>query len=112
MKSTRQNKVARLIQKELSEILQKDYEYIFNKIMISVTSVRISIDFSYARVFLSIFPAKDPAQILGLVKKNKSNIRMELGKRVRYQLRLIPDLHFYLDDSAEYTNKIEELLKK
>ena len=112
MKSTRQNKISRLIQKELSEIFQQNYQHIFNKIMVSITSVRISIDFSHAKIFLSIFPAKKPEKVLDIINHNKSNIRMDLGKRVRNQLRLVPDLHFFLDDSAEYSNKIDQLLKK
>ena len=112
MKSNRQDKVSRLIQKELANILQHDYQHFFNGIIVSITAVRISVDLAYAKIFLSIFPAKNPEKVLELIHKIKSNIRLDLGKKIRNQLRIVPDLQFYLDDSAEYSDEIEKLLKK
>ena len=112
MKSNRKDKVSRLIQKELSSIFQNDYQHIFNGIIVSITTVRISVDFSYAKIFLSIFPVKKPQEVVSLINKIKPRIRLDLGKKIRNQLRIVPDLQFYLDDSSEYSSEIERLLKK
>jgi ribosome-binding factor A len=110
--STRQNKISRLIQKELADYFQKESRNSYFGKLISVTVVRITRDMSLARVFLSIFPAEGNAEILDNIKLSGKQIRGDLGKRVGKQLRIIPDLEFYLDDSLDYINKIDGLLKK
>ena len=112
MESTRQKKVSRLIQKELANIFQKQELELLPNVMISVTIVRVSQDFSYANIFISIFPSERPDDILQMINNSQKVIRKELAKKVRYQLRIVPELKFYLDDSAAYFEEIDRLLKK
>jgi len=112
MESTRQKKVSRLVQKELSVIFQQYTQEILGNIMVSVTIVRISPDLADANIFLSIFPVDDPSQALKVVKNNTTMIRKKLGESVRNQLRIVPSLQFHLDDSAAYAEEIDRLLKK
>ena len=112
MESTRQKKVSRLVQKELSVIFQQLTQEILGNIMVSVTIVRISPDLADANIFLSIFPVDDPTEALKVVKNNTTMIRKKLGESVRNQLRIVPALQFHLDDSAAYAEEIDRLLKK
>jgi ribosome-binding factor A len=112
MESTRQKRVARLILKELSHIINKESGNIVGPIMVSVTAVRISPDLAYANVFLSIFPVTDPLDALNKIKSKNSLLRKKLGIAVRNQLRIVPELNFFIDDSADYAEKIDLLLKK
>ena len=112
METTRQKKVARLVLKELSIILQKEASSFLGNIMVSVTIVRRSPDLANANIFVSIFPATEPAEALKLIKAYSSLLRKRLGESVRHQLRIVPTLEFFLDDSAAYTEEIETLLKK
>lgn len=112
MESTRQKKVARLVLKELSQIFNVESNNILGPIMISITAVRISPDLAYANIYLSIFPATDPTDAINKIKKNKPLLRKKLGIAVRNQLRVVPELNFYIDDSAEYAEQIDKLLKK
>ena len=81
-------------------------------VIVSVTIVRISPDLSYARVYLSVFPSERSEEIVKNINANMKAIRYELGKRVRFQLRIIPELKFFVDDSLDYAAHIDELLKK
>ena len=112
MESTRQKKVSRLIQKELSVIFQQNTQEILGNIMVSLTIVRISPDLADANIFLSIFPVDNPIEALKVVKSNTIMIRKKLGESVRNQLRIVPTLQFHLDDSAAYAEEIDRLLKK
>ncbi|HCW10740.1 MULTISPECIES: 30S ribosome-binding factor RbfA [Phocaeicola] len=111
METTRQNKIARLIQKELSEIFLLQTKSMPG-VLVSVSIVRISPDMSYARVYLSVFPSGRSEEIVKNINANMKSIRFELGNRVRHQLRIIPELKFFVDDSLDYAEKIDELLKK
>ena len=111
METTRQNKIARLIQKELSEIFLLQTKSMPG-VLVSVSIVRISPDTSYARVYLSVFPSDRSEEIVKNINANMKSIRFELGNRVRHQLRIIPELKFFVDDSLDYAEKIDELLKK
>ena len=111
METTRQNKIARLIQKELSEIFLLQTKSMPG-VLVSVSIVRISHDMSYARVYLSVFPSDRSEEIVKNINANMKSIRFELGNRVRHQLRIIPELKFFVDDSLDYAEKIDELLKK
>ncbi len=111
METTRQNKIARLIQKELSEIFQQQTRAMHG-VLVSVSIVRISPDMSYARVYLSVFPSERSEEIVKNINDNMKAIRYELGTRVRHQLRIIPELKFFVDDSLDYAAHIDELLKK
>ena len=109
MQETRQNKIARLLQKELSVIFQQQTRSMHG-VMVSVTRTKISPDLSIA--YLSVFPSDKGEEILGNIKVNEKSIRYELGTRVRHQLRIIPELRFFIDDSLDYIEHIDELLKK
>ncbi|MEE1232216.1 MAG: 30S ribosome-binding factor RbfA [Phocaeicola sp.] len=111
METTRQNKISRLIQKELSEIFLLQTKAMHG-VLVSVSVVRISPDMSYARVYLSIFPSGKSEEIIKNINDNTKSIRFELGNRVRHQLRIIPELKFFVDDSLDYVEKIDKLLKE
>jgi ribosome-binding factor A len=109
--STRQKKVARLVQKEIADILLKKGNELAPGKLISVTRVRVSPDLSFAKVYLSIFPTLNQDAIFTSVQEHTSKIRFELGHKVRSQLRIVPDIAFYIDDSLDYIDKIDKLLK-
>jgi len=111
LETTRQNKIARLIQKDLSNIFQAQTRQT-RGILISVSVVRISPDLSVARAYLSIFPSEKAAEILENINAHASQIRYELGTLERHQLRIIPELKFFIDDSLDYVDNIDRLLKK
>ncbi len=111
MESTRQKKVARLIQKEVADIfLRRSAEYAPGK-MISITKVRISPDLSFAKIYLSIFPSTGHDAVLKIVQDHATRIRFDLGHKVRSQLRIVPDIAFFIDDSLDYIENIDKLLK-
>ncbi len=110
METTRQNKIARLIQKELSDIFMLQTKAT-KGVLVSVSVCRISPDMSICRVYLSVFPSEKGAEIIKNINDNTKAIRFELGKRVRYQLRVIPELKFFLDDSLDYIENIDNLLR-
>lgn len=111
MQETRQNRISRLLQKELSTIFQSQTRKT-NGVLVSVTRVRISPDLSICTAYLSIFPSERSKEILSNITANDKSIRYELGTRVRNQLRVIPELRFFIDDSLDYLQHIDELLKK
>lgn len=111
METTRQNKISRLIQKELSDIFLHQARSM-NGVIVSVTNVRISPDLSIAHAYVSVFPSAKSEEIVNNLNANMKGIRYELGTRVRFQLRIIPELKFHLDDSLDYLEHIDELLKK
>lgn len=111
MQETRQNRIARLLQKELSLIFQEQTRAMHGT-MVSVTAVRISPDLSICTAHLSIFPSEKAEEILANIRRNDKTIRYELGRRVRNQLRIIPELRFHIDDSLDYIDHIDSLLKQ
>ena len=111
METTRQMKIARLLQKELGEIFML-YAKKMQGVIISVTNAKISPDLSISHVSLSIFPAGKVAATLAQVKLDTKQLRFELGKRVKNQLRIIPELVFHLDDTLDYLENIDSLLKQ
>lgn len=111
MQETRQNRISRLLQKELAEIFQSQTRQMHG-ILVSVTRVRISPDLSICTAYLSIFPSEKGKELLQNIVRNEKSIRYELGQRVRNQLRIIPELRFFIDDSLDYIDHIDELLKK
>ena len=111
MESTRQKKVSRLVQKELAEIfLRKNNEFAHGK-LVSITIVRVSPDLSFAKVFLCIFPSAGQEEVVAAIRDHSAKIRFELGQKVRSQLRIVPEIAFYVDDSLDYIDKIDKLLK-
>ncbi len=111
METTRQNKIARLLQKELSDIFLLQTKAMHG-VLVSVSTVRISPDMSVARAYLSIFPSEKAEEMIKNINANMKSIRYELGTRVRHQLRIIPELKFFVDDSLDYAAHIDELLKQ
>ena len=111
MQETRQNKIARLLQKELSLIFQQQTRATHG-VMISVTRTKISPDLSICTAYLSVFPSERGEDMLNNNNANTKSIRCEVGNRVRNQLRIIPELRFFIDDSLDYIERIDELLKK
>ena len=112
METTRQKKISKLLQKDLAEILQKKIKKEGNYgILLSVTKVSVTVDFSVAKIFLSVFPSEMSKQILDEVEKMSSRIRHEVAKKAKKQLRKVPELLFFLDDSLDYIEKIEDSLK-
>ncbi|WP_428658350.1 30S ribosome-binding factor RbfA [Runella sp.] len=109
MESKRQQKVARQIQKDLSDIFQKEGRTWFDNAFITVTIVRMSPDLSVARVYLSFLAVKNKGLVLEQIQERSKQIRQLLGQRVRHQLRIVPEVHFYLDDTAEYAAKMDSL---
>lgn len=111
METTRQSKIARLIQKDLSNIFQAQTRQM-RGVLVSVSVVRVSPDLSIAKVYLSVFPSAKAEEILANVNNNAGQIRYELGNLERHQLRIIPELKFFLDDSLDYIENIDRLLKQ
>lgn len=112
MESTRQLKYSRLIQKELSEVFQREASIRFEKALITVTKVRVSPDLSVARVYVSLFATKDRDALLAKIKEQKWELRKILGDRIGKQVRIVPNLDFFIDDSLDYSERIDQLLKK
>ena len=112
MESTRQKKVSRQLLKDLSEILQLKGRDLIGTSLVSVTVVRISPDLSVARVYISVFGAEDKESLLTKMNQQSYAIRKKLGQRIRNQMRKVPELKFFLDDSVDYSQHIEDLLKK
>lgn len=111
MQETRQNKIARLLQKELSLIFQSQTR-MMHGVLVSVTHCRVSPDLGICTAHLSVFPSEKASEILDNVNRNEKSIRYELGTRIRNQVRIIPELRFFVDDSLDYIEHIDELLKK
>jgi len=114
MDTTRQNKVGRLIQKDISEIFLFEGRALYGNAMLTVTNVRVASDLSVAKIYLSIFaPAlSNKDEIIIKINLHTKELRRNLGNRVKNQLRVIPELEFFLDDSLDYIENIENLLKK
>ena len=111
MQETRQNRIARLLQKELSLIFQSQTR-LMHGVMVSVTRTRVSPDLSICTAYLSVFPSDKGEELLKNIEANTKTIRYELGTRGHNQLRIIPELRFFIDDSLDYIERIDELLKQ
>ena len=110
METTRQQKIARLLQKELSEIFRVQTAKM-GGVLVSVSAVRVSPDLSIARAYLSIFPSERANEIIESINHSARSVRYELAQRVRYQLRKTPELTFFIDASLDYIEHIDSLLK-
>ena len=109
---TRQLKVARELQRDLAEIIRSKGMAAFGGAMVTVSEVRISPDLSVAKVYVSIFPSDRQQEVMGILEENKRAFRGELGRKVASQLRIVPEIDFYLDTTLDYAEHIEELLRK
>ncbi|MGN6645969.1 MAG: ribosome-binding factor A [Cytophaga sp.] len=112
MESVRQQKVARLIQKEMADIFLKESRMLFGNVFISITTVRMSPDLSVAKLYLSIMMAADKKSMLKEIQAQSKELRKLLGERIRKQVRIIPEIVFYLDDNVDYANHMDEVMSK
>lgn len=110
MESKRQSKISRLIQKDLGDIFQKEYSNYFGPVLVSVTKVRVTPDLSLAKVYVSIYGKADKKATVAMINKQSWEIRKKFGIRAKNQLKNIPDFEFFLDDSLDYIENIENLL--
>ncbi len=110
MDSIRQQKVARLLQKEIGNLFQKELKHLCQGQMVTVTVVSITPDFSFARVYVSVFPTKEPQQFIEQFNDQIQEIKRILFRRIRNDLRVMPDLMFIHDDSLDHAERIETLL--
>lgn len=112
METQRQKKIGGVIQKDLADVLQRAAtDGGLKGTLISISKVVVTTDLSIAKVYISIFPTKDAQELLTGIKSNQSMIKHELSQRTRNQLRRMPELLFFLDDSLEYIDGIEKSLK-
>ena len=110
--STRQLKVAREIQRDLAEIIRSRGMAAYDGAMVTVSGVKISSDLAQARVYVSTFPSAKQQEVMSKLENENRALRGELGRQVAKQLRIVPELEFFLDDSLDYVEHIDELLKK
>lgn len=111
MENKRQRQVAKQIQKDLGEIFQRDMKEVFGGAFVTITDVKVTPDLGIARVYLSFMLVKDKEGLLENIRDNTKKIRSIFGTRVRHQFRIIPDFQFYVDDTAEYAQKMDEVFK-
>ncbi len=111
METTRQQKIARQIQKDVAEIFQKEGAPIIRGSLVTVTTVRMSPDLGYAKIYVSIFPFEHGPAVMQELERNNRVIRHALGQRIRNQLKNVPEIQFFLDDSLEYIDHIDRALK-
>lgn len=111
METTRQARISRLLQKELSEIFRQQTSKL-RGVLVTVSAVRVSADLSVARAYLSVFPSERGSEILDNINHSARTIRYELAGRVRYQLRKTPELTFFIDDSLDYLDNIDQILER
>ena len=112
MDTRRQQKIARLIQKEMGEIFRPLTQQQLRGVLVSVTLVRVTSDLSRAHIYLSIFPSERADELLKYIQDNAGSYRYELGQRTGQQLRVIPEMEYHIDDSLDYLERIDKLLEQ
>lgn len=112
MDSKRQAKFSRLIQKELGDIFLREGQAVFGNQFISVSQVRVTPDLGYVKIYLSFLNEKEPEKLLKLIKLHTKDLRMKLGQRIRNQVRKIPELEFFYDDTMDYVEKMDKLFEE
>ncbi|PRY53792.1 ribosome-binding factor A [Arcticibacter pallidicorallinus] len=112
MESKRQQKFAGVIQKDLAEIFQREGMNFLPNMLVTITKVRMTPDLAIARVFLSFFNSQDSSLALNTIKAHASEIRYKLGARIKNQARIIPHLEFFIDDTNEYVERMDEIFDK
>ena len=110
--NTRQQKIAKQIQRDIAEIIQREYSAMLRGILVTVTTVRVSVDLAYAKIYISVFPFEKSKEILEAIDEKNWLIRKLLGARIRNQLKVVPELEWFIDDSLEYIENIDNLLSK
>lgn len=109
--TTRQQKYAKLLLKELSEIFQRDKKGILDNTFVTIADVRVSTDLSIAKIYISMMLAKDKKKTLENIVARKSEIRKELGNRIGKQVRIVPELIFYIDEVEENATRMDDIIK-
>lgn len=112
MESKRQQKFAGVIQKDLAEIFQREGMNLLPNIMVTITKVRVTPDLAIARVFLSFFNSNNNTLALNTIKAHSNEIRYKLGNRIKDQVRIVPNLEFFIDDTSEYVERMDKLFDK
>lgn len=112
MENNRQQKIASQIRKDMAEIFQKEGAQIVRGALVTVTAVRVSPDFAYAKIYVSVFPFDQSGELMRRLEQQNRFLRRTLGQRLRNQLKSIPEIQFFLDDSLEYIDHIEKALKE
>ncbi|MDR2836532.1 MAG: 30S ribosome-binding factor RbfA [Bacteroidales bacterium] len=112
MQSTRQLKVAELIKEELAKVIQQKFNGLVSNRLLTITQVGISPDLSFAKIYVSIFPSTDAEKIILEINHNSTRIRFELGKTIKNNLRIVPEIVFYLDDTLDVVERIDKALKQ
>ncbi len=112
METTRQQKVAKQLQRDLAEILQRECGDLFKGLLLTVTTVRISPDLGYAKSYISVFPFERGEEVMQKLDQNNWMVRKLLGARIKHQLKVVPELEFFIDDSLEYIEGIERAIKE
>ncbi|MCQ2169280.1 MAG: 30S ribosome-binding factor RbfA [Bacteroidales bacterium] len=110
--STRQLKVARELQRDLAEIIRSRGMAVFGGAMVTVSEVRVSPDLSIAKVYVSVFPSAKQEEVMNTLKVENRSLRGELGRKVAKQLRIVPEIDFYLDTTLDYAEHIDRLLQQ
>lgn len=108
----RQRQVAGALQEELNDIFRRLGLSMIDGGMVSIASIKVTPDLLEARIYLSLFQVKEPAAVMKIIESRAWEIKKELADRVKHQLRRIPVLHFYLDDTLDYVFKMEEIFKQ
>jgi len=109
--STRQQKYGRLIQKELSDIFQRDKRGVLDNAFITIADVKVNADLSLAKVYISMLLAKEREKVLENINRHKSEIRKALGEKIGKQVRIVPDLVFYRDEVEENASRMDDIIK-
>ena len=112
METTRQPKIARQIQRDIADIFQKEGRDLLRGTLVTVTEVRVTPDFNYAKIYVSIFPFDKAPETMAVLDKQNRFIRRELGRRIKDQLKSVPEIQFFLDDSLEYIEHLEQAMKE
>ncbi len=110
--STRQQKIARQIQRDIADIFLTECRELFKGLLITVTSVRVSPDFSYAKIYVSVFPFERNEEVIATLKRENWAIRKLLGAKIKHQLKSVPEIDFFLDDSLEYIENIDKAISR
>ena len=110
MESVRQQKVSRLLQKEIGLLFQLELKHLSKGNIIAVTVVRVSPDLSFAKIYLSVFPEKDPRKLIENLNEQLHEFSRSLYPKIRNQFRKMPEFRFYHDDSLDYAERIDQIL--
>jgi ribosome-binding factor A len=111
MENTRQNKIAKLLEHDLANIFQHIAQDEYKGTLISITKINVTSDLGIARINFSVFPTNKSQEVLDYFNENSPTIRGELGNKIKNQLRRVPELTYYLDDTLDYIDNIDKLLK-